>query len=147
MVNKLSQLKFVEVDASLVQRGTSTPRTKFQAAIVEQLAAIAAKLDGKVYTKQRTKGVKGADGVVTQVTTSKRFNPWFAQLSDGFWYVNVRYGNRPLAVLDAKSWIKCGEKPEQVVSVLETLKDACAAGELDKQLNDAQKKGKKPRKK
>jgi len=139
-MTKLSALKFVEVDASQLQRGSATPRSKFVQAVSEQLEAIAAKLDGKPYVKKRMV-TKEIDGVKQKVESTKRFNAWFAQLHDGFWYINVRYGNRPLAIVDSKSWVKCGDKPESVVNVLETLRDAANAGELDKQLNEAQKKG------
>ncbi len=55
---------------------------------------------------------------------------WFWTADDGKVYINLRYGTRIIEIAKGKSAIEVGER-RQLVAVIEALKQAVAAGELD----------------
>jgi len=64
---------------------------------------------------------------------SRRPPSWFWTADDGKVYFTLRYGTRVIQIAKGKSAIEVGEK-RQLVAVIEALKQAVAAGEMDQQL-------------
>ena len=63
--------------------------------------------------------------------------PWLAASPEhGKVYISLRYGTRMLELSKGKSAIEVGEM-KQLVPVIEALKRAAAAGELDAQIDAA----------
>jgi hypothetical protein len=67
---------------------------------------------------------------------SRRPRAWFWTADDGKVYINLRYGNRVIEIEKGKSAIEVGER-RQLVAVIEALKQAVAAGELDGHIDAA----------
>ena len=60
--------------------------------------------------------------------------------------LEVRYGNKPLEIQPGKPTIEVGEQ-DKLLPVLNAVRDAVAAGELDKLLMDAKKARPRPKRK
>jgi hypothetical protein len=97
-------------------------RSKLLAAIDQQKLVLAVAIKGEAY-KLPTK----SDG-----KEPKPVRPWF-MAQDGGYYVQCRYGARPL-LLDAKNNAIFVNKLDEVGTVLAAFAAATAAGELDKPL-------------
>ena len=86
-------------------------------------------LTGDTHTKQHAKWMTNEHGERVQVKTQRQVKPWFFE-QDGGWYVQCRYGARVLLV-DGKNNAVFVSKLEQVGAVLDALRAAAQAGELD----------------
>ena len=106
--------KSVQVDP--VQRR----RDKIVAAIEQQKLVLAATIKGEVYTVPAK-----AEG-----KQPKAIRSWFIA-QDGGYYVQCRYGARPL-LLDAKNNALFVNKLEEVGAALNAFAAAAKSGELDK---------------
>ena len=95
-------------------------RDKSVAAIEQQKLVLAAALKGEVYTLPAK-----AEG-----KQPKAIRPWFIA-QDGGYYVQCRYGARPL-LLDAKNNALFVNKLEEVSAALAAFAAAAKSGELDK---------------
>ena len=104
-------------------------RNKLVAALDEQKLVLSAKIKGDTYTKQHAKWMTNEQGERVQVKTQRQVKPWFFE-QDGGWYVQCRYGARVLLV-DGKNNAVFISKLEQVGAVLDALRAAAQAGELD----------------
>jgi hypothetical protein len=110
-------------------------RDKLSSKIAEQLAAAQAMAAGERYSVKRVRRVKTDEGVKLQERAGK-FRQWFRQLDDKRWAVVLMYGSRQLEFSKGKNAVEAGSV-EAVITVLETLRRAVAAGELDAQLEQA----------
>lgn len=97
-------------------------RAKLLAGIEQQKLVLAAALKGEIFTLP----AKSAD------KAPKPVRAWFAK-QDGGYYVQCRYGARPL-LLDAKNNAVFVSKLDEVATVLAAFAAANASGELDKAL-------------
>lgn len=105
-------------------------RQKLATAIDEQLAALAAEREGKVYEATVQRRVRTEDGTSKMQAVARKVRAWyFAQ--DGGYYVQCRYGTR-LLMLHGKSNAVFVDKLEQVADVLRVFREAAVAGELDR---------------
>ena len=104
-------------------------RNKLVAALDEQKLVLSAKIKGDTHTKQHAKWMTNEQGERVQVKTQRQVKPWFFE-QDGGWYVQCRYGARVLLV-DGKNNAVFIRKLEQVGAVLDALRAAAQAGELD----------------
>jgi hypothetical protein len=104
-------------------------RNKLVAALDEQKLVLSAKIKGDTHTKQHAKWMTNEQGERVQVKTQRQVKPWFFE-QDGGWYVQCRYGARVLLV-DGKNNAVFVSKLEQVGAVLDALRAAAQAGELD----------------
>ena len=75
-----------------------------------------------------------------------RFRRWWWNDDTGKLMLEVRYGNKPLELRPGKPTIEIGEQ-DNLLPVLNTLKESIAAGELDKLLMDAKKARPGPKRK
>ena len=73
---------------------------------------------------------------VRELGFSRRPRACFWTADDGRVYISLRYGTRAIEIAKGKSAIEIGEL-RQLVPVVEALKQAVAAGEVDQQLTAA----------
>jgi len=112
-------------------------RNKLINALHDQLELARAEAEGREYLKTRRRHVKNpVTGEYAEAVVSRRPRAWFWTADDGKLYICLRYGTRVLELAKGKSAIDVGEK-RQLVPVIEALKQAVAAGEVDAQLASA----------
>jgi hypothetical protein len=112
-------------------------RNKLVNALHDQLELARADAEGREYLKTRRRHVKNpVTGEYAEAMVSRRPRAWFWTADDGKVYINLRYGTRVIEIAKGKSAIEVGEK-KQLVPVIEALKQAIAAGEVDAQLTAA----------
>jgi hypothetical protein len=112
-------------------------RNKLINALHDQLELARAEAEGREYLKSRRRQVKNpVTGEYAEAVVSRRPRAWFWTADDGKLYLSLRYGTRVLELAKGKSAIEVGEK-KQLVPVIEALKQAVAAGEVDQQLTTA----------
>jgi hypothetical protein len=111
---------------------TNTRRSRLIAAIDEQKLVLAAAERGESYSRDKTATARNAEGQRVKVTRKQLVRAWFFPKEDG-WYVQPRYGARVLQIAGAHNAVYVKSRSE-VAGVLDTLRAATAAGELDPQL-------------
>lgn len=104
----------------------------------EQLELVQADLAGETIVKTRTVYATNENGERVAQKLPRRMRRWYWHNSVGTWFVELCYGNRPLNIDPDKSAIEAGKR-EDIVPVLNKLKEAVKAGELDKCLEQARK--------
>jgi hypothetical protein len=129
-MTQLQKLTFKTVENTGKQKDpVQERRNKLIAAIDEQQLVHAARLKGEDYTVEKSKWLTDDTGERVQAKTQRRVNPWFFEL-DGGWYVQCRYGARVL-LPNGKDNAVFVRKLEDVAGVLNALREAAQAGELD----------------
>jgi hypothetical protein len=109
-------------------------RNKLINALHDQLEIARAEAEGREYLKTRRRHVKNpVTGEYAEAMVSRRPRAWFWTADDGKVYISLRYGTRVIEIAKGKSAIEVGER-RQLVAVIEALKQAVAAGEVDAQL-------------
>ena len=90
-----------------------------------------------------TKQVKKVDedGSVITATVDRKPRKWFWKNPQGVFVLEMLFNNQPVVIANGKSVIEAGDL-DGVDSVLNTLAEAVANGELDKALADAKTKRK-----
>ena len=123
-MNELNKLKLMTYDSAGIAVDPKTRRrTKLAARISEQMAAAKAAGEGTVY--MRVAGDK-----------QRRVKQWFRAVDDKRWAVVLFYGSKQLELAKGKNAVECAGLTG-VQSVLETLRTAVIAGELDTQIGAA----------
>ncbi len=77
-----------------------------------------------------------ATGASSAQTRTKRIKQWWFTSDTGRVCLHIRYGNRVLDLAKGKNSVEVGTAQE-LVSTLETVRAAVAAGELDAQIETA----------
>jgi hypothetical protein len=108
-------------------------RSKLLAHLEEQRAMACAELAGETYQVSKEKWVHdAASGIKTKVSVPKRIKRWYFSFN-GTYFLEVRYGNKPLELAKGKCAIQVGGLKD-VPTVIETVVQALNAGELDSML-------------
>ena len=131
-MNELQTLKFTAFNPVVTVSPVQYRRNKLAAKLDEQIAAARAAVAGTTYVAHRVRRFKCETGNVTR-DVEKRLRLWFQQVDDKRWCVVVFYGARQLELAKNKNAVETGNLPG-VVTVLETLRKAVLAGELDSQI-------------
>ena len=133
----LAKLSFKEFTRNVQTDPVLVRRDKLMAAINEQQKVLAAALKGESYviSVTRTRKVEGEN---VRIEVERTVRPWFFE-QDGGWYVQCKYGARPLRLSD-KGNAAFVAKLDAVAAVLEALKLAAMSGELDAALVGALKR-------
>ena len=133
----LAKLNFKEFTRNVQTDPVLVRRDKLMAAIDEQQKVLAAALKGESYviSVTRTRKVEGEN---VRIEVERTVRPWFFE-QDGGWYVQCKYGARPLRLSD-KGNAAFVAKLDAVAAVLESLKLAAMSGELDAALVGALKR-------
>lgn len=136
-MNALLNLKLVTTKRpsglpTVVQR-----RNRLITKIWEQMQLAKAQQEGKTFSPITIRSVKNAEtGSRNAIEVTKRIRPWWWTADNGKICVNVKYGSKVLELAKGKTAVEVGTMAE-LVSVLEALKAAITAGELDSQIDAA----------
>ena len=138
LTGKSKQDQFTSPEAHL--------RNKMVEAIDQQLAAADAMVKGETFQRRAMRWVTDAStGERVRRELPVRFRPWYWRDQSGAYFLNIRYGNRLVELKPDKPAIEVGEA-ENLVAVLQKVREAVLAGELDKLLKDARATGRVGRK-
>jgi hypothetical protein len=133
----IASLKVTNADRPRQQPVIVQRRNKLINALHDQLELARAEAEGREYLKTRRRHVKNpVTGEYAEAMVSRRPRAWFWTANDGKVNINLRYGTRVIEIAKGKSAIEVGEK-RQLVPVIEALKQAVAAGELDVHIDAA----------
>ena len=116
---------------------STTPEAKRRDKLINrlqiQLEMATALVNGESYTCYKEKWQKNEEtGQQEKVKIAKKVSPWF-YAKGGKYYLEVRYANKPLELSKGNHAIEVGDK-ENLPTVIQTVIDATANGELDKAL-------------
>ena len=107
-------------------------RTKFVAALQQQINIVAAEAEGETYTVDRQRWKTMDDGSRERVTVQVAPRKWFWE-DEGIIFLMPKIGVRPLELEKGKPTIDVGPMKE-LIPILEMIAPATKAGELDKQI-------------
>ena len=110
-------------------------RTKFAAALQTQINIVDAQAKGESYMIERLRWKTNEDGERVRVPIQISPRAWYWE-EEGTVYLLPKIGVRPLEIEKGKSTIKVGT-PKELVPTLNMLIAATEAGELDKQIAEA----------
>lgn len=114
-------------------------RDKMVKRIWEQMELAKAQQQGSTYAPVKLRSYTDkTSGERVQVETRKRVKAWWFTADNGRLALSVRYGARVLELAKGKWAVDVGTDKE-LLPVLEALKQAVLAGELDAQLQAAAK--------
>ena len=125
----LAKLTFKTVDLSSKRDPVLARRDKLVAGLKEQKLVHAAALKKEDHRVERHKWMTNDIGERVMIKTHRRVRPWFFEQDSG-WYVQCRYGARVIAA-DGTNNAVFVKSLAEVITVLDALLNAAAAGELD----------------
>ena len=129
---KLVTAKRPQLASPMVQR-----RNKLSSQLWEQIELARASAEGKSYAPLRMRTVTDKlTGERKTVESAKRVKQWWFVADSGKVCLQVRYGTRLLDLAKGKNSIEVGTGAE-LLAVLEVVKSAVEAGELDAQIEAA----------
>lgn len=126
----ITNFKLSDTKKQFVLDKPSQRRKKLLANLDEQILAAQAALNGEEYIGKRIVTEVNKEGSRVTTTVPKRVNKWFFSNDGAEWLLEIRYGVKVLPLAKDKTAIVVGEL-ENVVPVLEKVKKAVAARELD----------------
>lgn len=130
----VSNLKVVAANRPQHQPMIVQRRNKLINRLHDQLELAKAESEGREYLKARRRHVKNPmTGEYVEAIVSRKPRAWYWTDDHGKVYISLRYGTRILELSKGKSAIEVGER-RQLAPVIEALKQAVAAGELDAQI-------------
>jgi hypothetical protein len=136
----LSSLKLVSEQKPTQISPIQHRRNKLADRLVEQLELAKAMQTGTTFAPTKIRTVKDAEtGLRQQVEMKKRLKSWWFTAPSGKLVLSVRYGSKVLELAKGKWAIEVGAQKD-LLNVLETLKGAVLAGELDTQIEIASEK-------
>ncbi len=132
----LSTLNLSDTKKQTFTDKTQIQRSKLLKKLNEQVLAVNAAMQNEDYFGK--KAVKKTDDNGNEFITSvpKRVKKWFYTNNGNEWFFEVKYGNRTLQLAPNKNAIAV-EKLDDLISVIDTVKQAVSAGELDEQIKVA----------
>jgi hypothetical protein len=130
----LSELKAVNVSRPKQLPPILIRRNKLIAGIHEQLEGIKAKNRGEEHLKDKTVRIKKENGETLELVKQQRLKPWWFTADNGSLVFEMKYGNKRLEFSKGKTGIEVSNLNE-LEKVLDMLKKAVAAGELDESLS------------
>ena len=126
------------------QKPTNIPavqqrRNKLVKRLWEQAELAKALAAGTNYAAKKLKTITNAEGVRKQVETSKRVKAWWFVADNGKLSLSVRYGTKVLELAKGKFAVEVGSEKD-LAGVLDVIKAAVLAGELDAAIEGAANK-------
>ena len=134
----LSKLKFSDKQRS---QGKMTVEERLRHKLIdrlkEQRELAEADLKGETLVRTRYKMIKDEEtGETKRVQVPRLMRRWWWQDETDAVLLELRYGNKPIAVVDNKSTIEVGAM-DKLPKVIDMVIEAVSAGELDKVLKAA----------
>ena len=139
-MNALNGLKLVGTQKPTQLPAVQQRRNKLAKRLWEQIELAKAQQAGTTFAPTRFRSVVQNDtGLRRQVEVPKRVKAWWFVAENGKLALSVRYGTKLIELAKGKWAVELGGEKE-LIPVLETLKAAVLAGELDAQINTASDK-------
>jgi hypothetical protein len=136
-MSTIAGLKLVASKKSRSLSPIQQRRNKLAAKIHEQWELYTARQAGTIYAPRRLRTITNRQtGERATVEVIKRVKEWFWISESGKINLSVRYGSKTLELAKGKNAIELANGDE-LVAVLEKLKAAVVAGELDAQIEAA----------
>ena len=133
-MNTLATLKLVQSKRPSQLSPVVVRRTKLMKQLWQQIELVKAQQLGQTFHATRYKTVVDADtGISRSVELPKKVKPWWWTLDSGKICVAVRYGAKQLEIAKGKNALEVTGMDELIV-VLEKIKQAVDQGELDAQI-------------
>ena len=146
----LEKLKLTDASPRTPTTPLARKRTKLLGKLDQQIQAAQAEARDEQFVEEIRRWVNDEDtGQRKPVTFNRPVRKWWWQSQHGEWMISLRDGNRIIPLGKNQSSVEVGPLDE-MVTTLETLRNAVAGGELDAQLETliASRKipsGKKPK--
>lgn len=132
----LAQLKLTTVKGRGVISPVQMRRNKLIARLDEQVSMAQAMIDGRSYAPTRIRTIKDDEtGERRSVEQAKRVKAWWWQGPKGL-LLQIKYGTKTLMLAKTQNTIEVAAKTD-LVPILEVVRKAVEAGELDGQLEAA----------
>jgi hypothetical protein len=139
-MSALNGLKLVGTQKPTQLPAVQQRRNKLAKRLWEQIELAKAQQAGTTFAPTRFRSVVQNDtGLRRQVEVPKRVKAWWFVAENGKLALSVRYGTKLIELAKGKWAVELGGEKE-LIPVLETLKAAVLAGELDAQINTASDK-------
>jgi len=136
----MSTLKLTAQQKPTQMTAVQQRRNKLAKRIWEQMELARAQQAGTLFTPTKFRSVVDREtGVRKQIETSKRVKAWWFVTESGKLTITVRYGTKVLELAKGKQAVEVGAQKD-LVSVLEVIKTAVLAGELDTAIENAASK-------
>lgn len=133
-MSALSNLKLSNAKRPQAMPAVLIRRNKLVKKLYEQIQLAEAQQAGQNYTAKRLKNVRDLEtGLTKIVEVPKRVRAWWWTGDNGKLCLNVKYGSNTIELSKGKFAIELASAAE-IVPVLNTLKEAAEAGELDSQI-------------
>jgi hypothetical protein len=112
-------------------------RNKLAKRLWEQIELAKAQQTGTQYTATKFRTIKDSEtGLRKQIETNKRVKAWWFVADNGKLSLCVRYGTKILELAKGKHAVEVGTEKD-LLGVLDVIKTAVLAGELDAQIEAA----------
>jgi hypothetical protein len=136
-MSTLSTLKLVAVKKPLHTPVIELRRRKLSTKLWEQIQLAKSQIDGTPFVVMKFRSLVDRDtGLRKQVELPKRIKPWWFVSDSGKVCFSVRYGSWTIELAKGKPSVEV-TSAEDLVRVIETVKKAVEAGELDAQIETA----------
>lgn len=129
-MSTLANLKLIAATKPSAVAPIVQKRNKLIKKLHEQIELATAQAEGRTYTATKLRTVTDDDGNSKTVEQAKRVRQWWWTAENGKLCLTVRYGAKVMELAKGKQAVELASKDE-LVGVLETLKAAVDAGELD----------------
>lgn len=136
----MSTLKLTAAQKPTQMSAVQQRRNKLAKRIWEQMELAKAQQTGTQFTPTKFRTITDREtGVRKQIEMSKRVKAWWFVTDSGKLSMTVRYGTKVLELAKGKQAVEVGAQRD-LVSVLEVIKTAVLAGELDTAIEQAASK-------
>lgn len=133
-MSALNGLKFVAATRPAQVAPVQLRRNKLSNAIWQQMQLAKALAEGKTYAPTRYKTVRDIEGNSKSVEVPKRIKRWWWVSEAGKVVFNVRYGTKTIELAKGKAACEVATG-EELLTALETIKQAVEQGAYDTQIN------------
>jgi hypothetical protein len=139
MRNKMTVLATLKLTTAI--KPTTQPvivqkRNKLISKLAEQIELATAQAEGRSYTATRLRTIKDENGLSKTISQTKRVRECWWTADNGKLCVTLRYGAKVIELAKGKNAVELASKAD-LITTLETLKEAVLAGELDVQIETA----------
>ena len=136
----LSSLKLTTAQKPTQMSVVQQRRNKLAKRLWEQMELAKAQQSGTHYTATKFRTITDNEtGLRKQIETNKRVKAWWFVAENGKLSLCVRYGTKVLELAKGKHAVEVGAEKE-LVGVLDVIKKAVLAGELDTAIENAANK-------
>lgn len=134
----LNGLKFVAAKRPTQMSAVQVRRNKLSKKLYEQIKLATALRDGSTYAPTHLRSVRDREtGEIKRIEQPKRLRQWWFTADNGKVCVQIKYGSKSLDLGGkGKNSVEVANGDE-LIKVLELIKTAVEAGELDGQLETA----------